>query len=89
MNKHERLRERLRERLELPPDLGDIMLGPVSARRVLLRLKHGGDAHPLIDPDLPPDLEAYGDPPAWMRALLLAGVLAVVVALLLQEAGVL
>ena len=38
---------------------------------------------------LPPDLEAYGDPPAWMRALLLAGVLAVVVALLLQEAGVL
>ncbi len=37
--------------------------------------------------DLPPDLEAYDDPPAWMRALLLAGVLAVVVASLLRDAG--
>ena len=35
-----------------------------------------------------PDLEPYDDPPAWMRALLYAGVLAVVVALLLREAGV-
>ena len=34
-----------------------------------------------------PDTEPADDPPAWMRALLLAGVLAVVVALLLRDAG--
>ena len=36
-----------------------------------------------------PDLDAPGDPPAWLQALLYAGVLAVVIALLLREVGVL